>query len=70
MKKGFRKLTVAGTALTMALGVGAVTHNSLNLNAEAAQEVKANTSNDFGHINSFKSHVVNDRSSTTDGFCY
>ena len=44
MKKVFRKLTVVGTALTMALGVGAVTHNSLNLKAEAAQEVKANTS--------------------------
>ena len=44
MKKVFRKLIVAGMALTMALGVGAVTHNSLNLKAEAAQEVKANTS--------------------------
>ncbi len=44
MKKVFRKLTVVGTALTMALGVGAVTHNSLNLKAEASQEVKVNTS--------------------------
>ena len=33
MKKIFKKLTMVGMALTMALGVGAVTHNSLNLNA-------------------------------------
>jgi nicotinamidase-related amidase len=43
MKKISKKLTMVGMALTMALGVGAVTHNSLTLNAEAAQEVKANT---------------------------
>src|SRR4051794_16637073 len=41
MKKIFKKLTIVGMALTMALGVGTVTYNSLNLNAEAAEKVKA-----------------------------
>lgn len=43
MKKIFKKLTMVGMALTMALGVGAVTHNSLNLNAEAAEQANGNT---------------------------
>ena len=43
MNKVYKKLTIAGMALTMALGVGAVTSNSLNLKAEAAQESKINT---------------------------
>lgn len=43
MNKVYKKLTIAGMALSMALGAGAVTSNSLNLTAEAAQEVKVNT---------------------------
>ena len=41
MNKIFKRLTIVGMALTMALGVGAVTYNSLNLKAEASK--KGNT---------------------------
>ena len=61
MKKIFKKLTMVGMALTMALGVGAVTYNSLNLNAEAAEQAKGTQSyKNIGYINSFQSHVIND----------
>ena len=48
MKKIFKRLTIVGMALTMALGVGAVTYNSLNLNVEAAKaDTKSTTTSDI-----------------------